>query len=193
MGYNIYVVNNTAGISCSILYSAPADKKQTDSYQNIYKFIPGGNMLIPFDEKDIILCARFFEDVYTAPPWNCDWVDEEGAYSYLRDIYLTPGFVGFLYSDDSILPGEPIGFCVGCVQGYFNAPAAYEIKEIMVAPAFQKQGIGTKMLNEVEHALTKQGVELIMLHTDKTIPAYKMYTKNGYISNERNVNMSKVI
>ena len=130
------------------------------------------------------LCA-----VFAAPPFCFKWVTPEGMRKYAESIVFRPGFVGYLYVEN----GETAGFCLGCVFDYHDTPPVFEISEIVVEPPYQRGGMGTRMLAEVETALAAKGVKAVILHTGRNLPAFQWYLKNGYAVDDTNVSLSKTL
>lgn len=143
-------------------------------------------MLRTVQNEDISTCARLFRDIYTGEPWRHDCVTQERALRYITDLAQTPGFIGFLFYVES----EPVGMVLGVVNNYFFDPQ-YDIKELTVAAAYQRQGVGTRMLDAVEASLHERGVAYVTLQTSRDIPAYAFYLKGGYLPVEPTVSMAK--
>jgi len=60
----------------------------------------------------------------------------------------------------------------------------YDLYWICVNPEFQNQGVGTRLLNEVEKNIMDNNGRLIVVETsshEKYLPAIKFYKKNGYV------------
>lgn len=145
-------------------------------------------MLSVIREEDMPACAGIFKEIFTGEPWNQETVTTQNALRYIRDLSITPGFLGFVYHVD----GQPAGMVLGTVNDYFFDPQ-YDIKELAVAVAYQRLGVGTRMLADVEAYLAARGVAFMLLQTSRMIPAYDFYIRNGYALVPETVNMAKEI
>ena len=61
------------------------------------------------------------------------------------------------------------------------------IDEVVVAPEFQKQGIGTKLLEKAIEVAKEKNMRHIKLDTNADNPANKLYEKVGFIKKNDNV------
>lgn len=57
-----------------------------------------------------------------------------------------------------------------------------EIKRVFVAPAFQKQGLGRRILQHLEELATLQGARIVKL--DASLPSKMFYDRLGYVTTE---------
>jgi aminoglycoside 6'-N-acetyltransferase I len=146
-------------------------------------------MLTLLGEKDIEAAVVLFVDAFTNPPWNYDWMNMENAGRYIRDLYRTPGFLGFTHYDGDRL----ISVCLGCINDYFQN-TQYEIKELAVAYEAQRKGVGSRVLGMLEEYLgMHRGVEFVTLQTAWLSPAYDFYRRNNYLMMEENSFLIKKI
>ncbi len=75
--------------------------------------------------------------------------------------------------------GQIIGFAMGIVPQ--NFPDTYFIWQIGVIPSYQRQGIGGKLVREIENELNKLGFSRIELTIDPVnLPSQKLFKKMGY-------------
>lgn len=130
-------------------------------------------------------CAKLFFDVFTDEPFNFQ-ITKNNMLRYLTDISNSPNFKGYMYFNE----GRLIGMCFGCVIDYF-LNCTYDIKEIAVSKNFQRSGTGGAFLNAIEEDLKKFNINAVTLATQREIPAFKFYEKNGYSASESTVYMSK--
>ena len=138
-----------------------------------------------YTPEHIKSCAKLFFDVFTDEPFNYQ-ITENNMLRYLTDISNTPNFRGYMYFTEDRL----IGMCFGCLIDYFTG-LSYDIKEIAVAKDCQGIGAGAAFLHAIEDDLAKINVEAVTLATQKGIPAFKFYEKNGYSASGSTVYMSK--
>ena len=116
-----------------------------------------------------------FRDVFTAPPWNDDWSDEKQLTAYLEDLMLNRNSccIG-MYENDELLAvslGSMIHWCSG---------TEYYIFEFFVRRGMQGAGIGSDFIKQIEEYAKSLGVTHIFLATDRDMPAYNFYLRNGF-------------
>ena len=143
-------------------------------------------MVQPYTPGDLNDCADLYCELFTAPVWDYHWLKKESIARYFSDLSITPGFCGYLWKEDQTM----LGLCLGLITDYFG-PAQYEIKEICIAQAYQRQGKGSAFLKEVEKRLLERGVSTITLFTLDKIPAYSFYVKNEYCHQYNTVHFMK--
>ena len=143
-------------------------------------------MIVDFERKHIEKCADIFFDIYKNEPFNYSWVKKDSVLNYFTDIFKTPKFRGFvLYTENGAE-----GICVGVISDYFKVK--YRVSEIFVGRRFQKRGVGSKFLTEIQKILYKDGIDIIEITTDKNTPAFNFYLKNNYSILKNNINMIKI-
>lgn len=76
-----------------------------------------------------------------------------------------------------------IGMALGHIKHWYEG-TEYWIDEFGILPPKQRRGLGTEFLTEIEKALTDKGIIFIALLTERTIPAYDFYKRNGFDEKE---------
>jgi L-2,4-diaminobutyric acid acetyltransferase len=75
--------------------------------------------------------------------------------------------------------GQIIGFTMGIVPWSF--PGTFFLWDIGVSPSYERQGIGGKLVGEVENELRKLGFKRIEVTIDPVnLPSQKLFEKMGY-------------
>ncbi len=129
-------------------------------------------------------CAHLYVEVFNSEPCNERWTFET-ARTKLFEILNTPGFVGFVFKQDELL-----GFVAGyCKQGPISK--SFYLEEICVRSHKQRQGIGTKLLNQLRDTLTTMEVTGVYLLTNKDGQAEAFYSKHGYQRSQHLIFMAK--
>ena len=131
--------------------------------------------MLPMNRSHIEPCVDLFINVFANPPWSYTWMRRDSIRAYIEDLFRTPGFRGFIV----LRKGKAVTACLGIASRYFAVPT-YEIKEILVSQAVQNAGIGSAFLAAIERALMADGIAAVSLYTQKTIPAFHFYEKQGY-------------
>ncbi|MDZ8077669.1 MAG: GNAT family N-acetyltransferase [Nostoc sp. DedQUE01] len=137
-----------------------------------------------FSTEYLDRCAYLYVEVFNSEPWNEEW-SFNTARTRLLEIINTPGFVGFVFKQDELL-GFLAGYCKQVQKG-----KSFYLEEICVRPDNQRQGIGTKLLNQLMDTLTSIEVSRVYLLTNKNGQAEAFYTKHGYQRNQQMILMTK--
>ena len=142
--------------------------------------------LIMYKNKHFAEVLRIYVDAFTSPPLNYDFVTKENAERYIKDMILTPCFVGYVFPDEEKITS----FVFGKIDNYFDG-SLYEVMEFAVAPSVQRSGVGAKVMSLLEVRMKGLGISAISLNTSRHLPAYAFYKKYGYTDIENNVNLAK--
>ena len=141
---------------------------------------------LSINDKEAI--KELFTGVFTGEPWNDDWSDSKQLDCYIDDLCgqsysLTYGlFEG----------GELIGLSMGYIKHWYTG-TEYIIDELCIKTDRQGTGAVTFFLTEIEKAIKEMGLKQIFLLTDRDMPAYNFYKKNGYVEVSNLVPFSKNI
>ena len=143
-------------------------------------------VLRKLDTDNFDRIKKFFVDVFTNEPWNDDWSNEEQLKGYIVDLIdnvnsLTLGY----FIDD-----EMVGLSMGYIRHWYTG-TEYYIDEFCICRNKQGMGIGTNFLKAVEQYIMNEGMTHIFLQTERTVPAYNFYKKNGFFELEEHVSFAK--
>lgn len=119
--------------------------------------------------------TKLFSSVFTAEPWRDDWSDAEQLRQYILDLTGNRNSLTLCYFDGN----EMIGLAMGHIRHWYEG-TEYMIDELCVRTDRQGQGIGTAFLRDMEDYLRRLGIRHIFLLTERTVPAYHFYQKNGF-------------
>lgn len=119
---------------------------------------------------------------------------EGGKWTYdlakrsLEQTFLTPYFYGIgLYNEL-----ELVGFAMGCFKQYDDI-LLYYLEEILVFKEYQNNGLGTKILEELESLVKKQGAQKIDLSTTYEEEHQRFYSRLGFKKSDFLIPMYKRI
>ena len=99
----------------------------------------------------------------------------ESAKKRLKQIFLTPYFYGIgLYKESELL-----GLSIGWFKQFDDVQLFY-VEEILVFREYQNKGLGSKILQELESLVKKQGAQKIDLSTTHEDIHQRLYSKLGY-------------
>lgn len=129
---------------------------------------------------------EFFRNVFTKEPWNDDWSDAEQLHKYILDLTGNPNSLSFGLFED----GNMIGLSMGSVKHWFRG-TEYCIDEFCIKTEEQGHGLGTQFLKGIETHIIQKGLKSVFLQTNRNVPAYKFYLKNGYCEMKDHVSFAK--
>ena len=75
--------------------------------------------------------------------------------------------------------GDPVGFAMGRFET-FSDLTAYNLVEILVASPYQKNGVGTEMMAELEARVKEMGAAMVQLISVHDVMHEHFYGKLGY-------------
>ena len=136
--------------------------------------------------RDRKMITELFTDVFTNEPWNDDWSDTEQLNAYITDLTGQSYSLTLGYFDGDRLAGLSMGY----IKHWYSG-TEYIINEFCVDRKMQGKGIGSEFMNAIEAYLSENGISQIFLLTDKDVPAYSFYQKNGFMELNGNVAFSK--
>ena len=130
--------------------------------------------------------AALFASVFTREPWNDDWSDGEQLRQYILDLTGSRNSLTLGYFDG----GDMAALSMGHIRHWYEG-IEYLIDELCVRTDCQGRGVGTAFLRDMEAFLRQRGMKHIFLLTERTVPAYRFYRKNGFIELKDNVAFAK--
>ncbi|APF24766.1 GNAT family N-acetyltransferase [Clostridium butyricum] len=129
--------------------------------------------------------TELFIECFNNPPWNDKW-DYLTASRRLTDIVNTPGYFGMSYYQEEKL----VGIIMGRSEQYYDGEH-FQILEFCISTDVQGKGYGRKLLNEFINELRNRNITNIYLLTLHGKSTEGFYRRNGFISSEDMVLMSK--
>lgn len=128
-----------------------------------------------------------FVEIFTNEPWNDDWSDSKQLSEYIMDLVgnrnsLTLG----LFENNKL-----IGLSMGSIM-HWHIGNEYYIYEFCIKAENQGKGMGTIFLKEIEDYVKTKNVTHIFLQTERTVPAYDFYLKNGFVELKDHVSLFKI-
>ncbi|RHM60250.1 MULTISPECIES: GNAT family N-acetyltransferase [Coprobacillaceae] len=138
------------------------------------------------DANNVKEVQAVFYQVFTVEPWNDQWDDLKQLELYLLDEMDNKSSLSYgLYDQDQL-----VGFCIGRIKHWYEG-IEYWIDEFGVLNQYQGKGTGSLFMKEVEKAIKEQGIKGIVLFTERDIPAYHFYQKNGFKDHDDKVIFTK--
>ncbi len=125
--------------------------------------------------------------IFSKEPWNDTWTEEQ-LHLYIRELIDNRNSLSFgIYEDEAL-----IGMALGHIKHWYEG-TEYWIEEFGIHPEIQNNGIGTNFIRQIEKILAGKGVSYVVLLTEKHMPAYEFYKRNGFQENEGTVFLAKKI
>jgi len=129
-----------------------------------------------------------FADVFSNDPWFDQWTDEQ-LDAYMADLTGNSNSLSLSLMDED---GELIGGSLGYVFNWWEG-REYFIREFFVSRHCQNKGTGSQFLKLMNDILNEQEIRHIALTTEKDVPAYPFYHKNGFRDLEQSVYMVRKV
>ena len=125
--------------------------------------------------NDLPEIKELFRAVFTGPPWNEDWSDDNQLDEYMKDLTEVRNSLIFgLYED-----GRFIGVSVGKIKHWCEG-TEYFIEELCIRNEYQGKGFGRSFMKLIQEKIKERGVNTIYLMTDRNQPAYEFYKRIGF-------------
>lgn len=150
-----------------------------------------GNIIYTVKElstDDIESIKILFLSVFTSEPWNDDWSDNSQLDLYMCDLIKQSNSLAYGIFDNT----ELIGASLGCIKHWYTG-TEYCIDEFFIKTERQGNGVGKKFMEEIQLLIKKRGMSLMFLLTDRNVPAYNFYKRNGFNELETHVLFVKKI
>lgn len=129
-----------------------------------------------------------FVEVFTNEPWNDDWSNSHQLQEYMVDLMANRNSLTIgLFKDDNL-----IGLSMGSIM-HWHSGTEYYILEFCIKAEKQGKGIGADFLKRIEEYVKSKQVSIIFLQTERTVPAYNFYKKNGFVELEDHVSFFEKI
>ena len=129
---------------------------------------------VQIDRNNILEFAELYVSVFNAAPWNDGW-SLEAVRERFHSFSNYPSFFGLGYVANALPSGLAFGWSERWVDGWH-----YHLKEMCVAPHAQREGLGGKLIAELEQRLLRQGISRVFLETGQSAPAKTFYERHGY-------------
>ena len=131
-------------------------------------------------------CVDLFIDVFTREPWNDVYDSREQVVQFFENHIANNYFVGYIMKNAD----EVIAMSLGSKKPWIKG-MEYYIDQFCVKADYQRHGIGGRFLELIEKNIHENGMNAIILNTEKGFPSEKFYLKNGFCSFEELVILAK--
>lgn len=130
----------------------------------------------------------FFVNIFSKEPWNDDWSNDNQLHSYIKDLIGNSNSLTLGFFENNTM----VGLSMGHIRHWYSG-TEYYIDEFCIKTELQGNGLGSKFLQEVEQFIKTKGIVQIFLHTERRMPAYQFYMKNGYTELNDHVSFVKIL
>lgn len=130
--------------------------------------------MIPFDLAMLQECVDLYQRVFSKEPWFDD-DDRSDVERYFHNCLKSNQFTGYVVKKEDRIIGFSLGFIKPWIKG-----EEYYIDQFCIDYHLQGQGIGSFFLEEMKKDLSEKNIHAMLLNTEKGVPAYRFYLKNGF-------------
>ncbi|NBJ69329.1 MULTISPECIES: GNAT family N-acetyltransferase [Clostridia] len=143
--------------------------------------------VIKFEGSDVILvvdkldetvkekCVDIYIDTFSQEPWNDIFSSRQIVVDFFDNHLDNNYFLGYVAK----IKEEVVGLCIGMKKPWIKG-MEYYIDEFCISHSFQNKGIGTVFIKTIEDEIKKQGLNGILLNTERQVPAFQFYVNNGF-------------
>ena len=127
-------------------------------------------------QEDIPACARTLMAAFAQAPWNEQWTHEQ-ACTRIDEIMSGRVSRGYVAVEGDTV----VSMLSGRIMTYLDFKELW-VDEFSVHPAFQRQGVGSRMMAFVREQLKAEPekISYIVLNTERGYPSVKFYEANGF-------------
>lgn len=122
-------------------------------------------------------CVDLYIETFTKEPWNDVYESREQVENFFNNHFNNNYFVGYAAMLDDKIVALSIGMKKPWIAGF-----EYYIDEFCVNHEIQGKGIGSWFIKAIEEDIKKQGMNAMILNTEKDYPSQRFYEKNGFKS-----------
>lgn len=127
------------------------------------------------EENMIEECVDLFISTFSREPWNDVYESREQVREFFRNHLANNYFLGYVVSINGKIQGLSVGFKKPWIKGL-----EYYIDEFCIDHSLQGKGIGSKFIYEIEKDIKEEGLNGIILNTEKDFSSFEFYKKNGF-------------
>ena len=139
----------------------------------------------PLTAEHLPQACRMFMAAFNAPPWNDAWTEETAGRRLAQLLGHQEALGLAAYTEDGFA-----GWILGEREQYYDG-VVFQVKEFCVDAAYQAQGLGAKILGELERRLLAEGVKEITLLTSTDEKPRRFYGRQGYRESDKMGLMAK--
>lgn len=131
--------------------------------------------ILPFAHSMMEECVALFIDTFSREPWNDVFELKQQVISFFENHRNNNYFVGYVLKSGETIVATSIGMKKPWINGM-----EYYIDEFCVKADWQGRGVGSEFLRLIEADIKTNGMNAIILNTNKGFPSEKFYLNNGF-------------
>ncbi|QEH69796.1 GNAT family N-acetyltransferase [Cellulosilyticum sp. ST5] len=131
--------------------------------------------IVKLEKDKLDACVDLFIETFSKAPWNDVYESRNQVVTFFENHMDNNYFVGYV----GIIDDEVVALSVGMKKPWING-MEYYIDEFCVSTKWQGQGIGSVFISLIEVDIKAQGMNGMMLNTEKNYPSRTFYEKNGF-------------
>lgn len=131
--------------------------------------------IVKLEKDKLDACVDLFIETFSKAPWNDVYESRNQVVTFFENHMDNNYFVGYV----GIIDDEVVALSVGMKKPWING-MEYYIDEFCVSTKWQGQGIGSVFISLIEADIKVQGMNGMMLNTEKNYPSRTFYEKNGF-------------
>lgn len=131
--------------------------------------------IVKLEKDKLDACVDLFIETFSKAPWNDVYESRNQVVTFFENHMDNNYFVGYV----GIIDDEVVALSVGMKKPWING-MEYYIDEFCVNTKWQGQGIGSVFISLIEADIKAQGMNGMMLNTEKNYPSRTFYEKNGF-------------
>lgn len=120
-------------------------------------------------------CVDLFIYTFSKEPWNDVYNSREQVVNFFNNHFNNNYFLGYVAMLDDKIVALSVGMKKPWIEGM-----EYYIDQFCVSYEMQGKGIGSWFMKEIEKNIKNQGMNGMILNTEKGYPAQKFYEKNDF-------------
>ncbi|MDU5110963.1 MAG: GNAT family N-acetyltransferase [Clostridium sp.] len=120
-------------------------------------------------------CIDLFIYTFSREPWNDKYDSREQVRGLFTNHMRNNYFLGYIGLIDNKVIALSLGMRKPWIKGM-----EYYINEFCIGYDFQGRGIGSLFLKNIEELLSNEGVDGMILNTEREFPSCDFYKKNGF-------------
>ncbi|WP_061994584.1 GNAT family N-acetyltransferase [Clostridium sp. ATCC 25772] len=120
-------------------------------------------------------CVDLFINTFSKEPWNDVYDSRDPVVNFFNNHFNNNYFLGYVAMLDDKIVALSVGMKKPWIEGM-----EYYIDQFCVGYEMQGKGIGSWFMKEIEKNIKNQGMNGMILNTEKGYPAQKFYEKNDF-------------
>ena len=120
-------------------------------------------------------CVDLFINTFSKKPWNDVYESRSQVVTFFENHLKNNYFLGYV----GLIDEEVVALSLGMKKPWIKG-MEYYIDEFCIKFELQGKGIGSKFIKMIEENLKLQGMNGIILNTERNYPSQTFYEKNGF-------------